>query len=186
MGKHGLGQRNDTCRRLCDLSDMNELVITGTLFPHKTIHNATWTSPDVITKSQIDHILISRRFRNSVKDTRVFRSADIGSDRYLVCMKVKLRLRNEPKGKKKHESNVRYCKAERWKHQESIFQTIFADDIALLSATKQQIQDKTRKLNVVECTSVGMKVSVEKTKTMRMNSKNQDRVTIDGQDIEDV
>ena len=100
MGKHGLGQRNDNGGRLCDLSDMNELVITGTLFPHKTIHKATWTSPDGTTKSQIDHILISRRFRNSVKDTRVFRSADIGSDHYLVCMKVKLRLRNEPKGAK--------------------------------------------------------------------------------------
>ena len=80
MGKHGLGQRNYNGGRLCDLSDMNELVITGTLFPHKTIHKATWTSPDGTTKSQIDHILISRRLRNSVKDTRVFRSADIGSD----------------------------------------------------------------------------------------------------------
>ena len=106
MSKHGLGERNDNGGRLCDLSDMNELVITGTLFSHKTIHKATWTSPDGTTKSQIDHILISRRFRNSVKDARVFRSADIGSDHYLVCMKVKLRLRNEPKGEK--STRVRY------------------------------------------------------------------------------
>ena len=82
------------------MSDMNELVITGTLFPYKPIHKATWTSHHGTTKRQIDHILISRRFRNSVKDTRVFRSADIGSDHYLVCMTVELRLRNEPKGKK--------------------------------------------------------------------------------------
>ena len=77
--KHGIGQRNDTGDRMCD---MNELLITGTLFPHKAIHKATWASPDGVTRTQIDHILISRRFRNSLKDTRVFRSADIGSDHF--------------------------------------------------------------------------------------------------------
>ena len=60
----------------------------------------------------------------------------------------------------------------RWKLTSKVDDLDFADDIALLSATKQQIQDKTRKLNV-EATRVGMKISVEKTKTMRMNSKNQ-------------
>jgi hypothetical protein len=78
---------------------MNELMITGTLFPHKTIHKATWTSPDGVTRNQIDHILVSRKFRNSVKDTRVFRSADMGSDHFLVCMEVKLRLRTNPREK---------------------------------------------------------------------------------------
>ena len=43
MGKHGLGRRNDN--RLCEMSDMNELVITGTLFPRRKIHKTTWTSP---------------------------------------------------------------------------------------------------------------------------------------------
>ena len=101
MGNHGSGQRNDNGERLCALSDMNSLVITGTLFPHKEIHKATWVSPNGKTRNQIDHILINRKFRNSVKDTRVFRSADIGSDHYLVCMKVKLSLRNQPKDKGK-------------------------------------------------------------------------------------
>ena len=35
-----------------------------------------------------------------MKDTRVYRSADIGSDHYLVCTTVKLRLRSQPKEKK--------------------------------------------------------------------------------------
>ena len=35
-----------------------------------------------------------------MKDTRVYRSADIGSDHYLVCTTAKLRLRSQPKEKK--------------------------------------------------------------------------------------
>ena len=38
MGKHGLGQRNENGERLCEFCDMNELVITGTLFPHIRIY----------------------------------------------------------------------------------------------------------------------------------------------------
>ena len=89
MGKHGLGLRNDKVERLCEICDVNELVITGTLFPHKTSHKATWVSPDRRTRNQIDHILINKRFRNSSNDTRVYRSSDIGSDHFCVCTKIK-------------------------------------------------------------------------------------------------
>lgn len=41
LGKHGLGKRNNNGERLCEMCDMNDLVITGTLFPHKDIHKAT-------------------------------------------------------------------------------------------------------------------------------------------------
>ena len=72
MGKHGLGVRNDNGERLCELCDLNELVITGTLFPHRTIHKATWISPDRKKKKQIDNVLVNKRFRNSIEDTRVY------------------------------------------------------------------------------------------------------------------
>ena len=101
MGKHGLVQRNDNGERLCDMCDMNELAITGTLFPHKTIHKVTWVSPGGNTMNQIDHVLINRRFRNAVKDTRVYRSADIGSDHHLLCTVVKLRLSKQATEKKR-------------------------------------------------------------------------------------
>ena len=89
MGKHGLGQRNENGERLCKFCDMNELVITGTLFPPKNIHKATWVSPNRITRNQIDHVLINERLRDSVKDTRVYSSANIRSDHYLLCTTVK-------------------------------------------------------------------------------------------------
>ena len=42
------------------MCDMSELVITGTLFPHKTIHKVMWDSPGGNAMNQIDHVLISR------------------------------------------------------------------------------------------------------------------------------
>ena len=81
--------------------DRSELVITGTLFPHKTIHKVMWDSPGGNAMNQIDHVLISRRFRNSVKDTRVCRSADIESDNHLLCTALKLRKTKQTTEKKR-------------------------------------------------------------------------------------
>ena len=55
--------------RICD---MNELVVVGTNFKHKNVHKTRWVSPNRITTNQIDHALIDKRLRNSVKDTRVY------------------------------------------------------------------------------------------------------------------
>ena len=84
---------------------MNELGITGKLFRHENISMATWVSPDGITRNQIDYVLIYKRFNNSVKHTRVCRSADIGSDHYLVRTTVKLGLNlwNQTKNRKELE-----------------------------------------------------------------------------------
>lgn len=55
MGTHGLGQMNENGERFADLCSLNQLVIGGSIFPHK----ATWRSPDHVTSNQIDHICIS-------------------------------------------------------------------------------------------------------------------------------
>ena len=60
MGRHGLGSTNDNGERLASFCAENNLVIGGTLFPHKKIHTATWKSPDQRTFNQIDHICISK------------------------------------------------------------------------------------------------------------------------------
>ena len=83
LGQHGTGDRNENGERLCEFCEMNDLVITGTIFPHKEIHKATWISPNGTTKNQIDHAMIAKEYRSSVMDTVVRRGADVGNDHYL-------------------------------------------------------------------------------------------------------
>ena len=89
MGTHGLGVMNDNGERFANLCANNQLVIGGSIFPHKRIHKATWISPD----HQIDHICISRKFRRAWQDVRVRRGADVPSDHYILLTTVRLRLK---------------------------------------------------------------------------------------------
>ena len=72
---------------------MNQLVIGGSVFPHKRIHKATWRFPDHRRENQIDHICINRKFRRPWRDVRVLRGADVPSDHHLVVTAVRLRLK---------------------------------------------------------------------------------------------
>ena len=74
----------------------------------------------------------------------------------------------------------------RWKFTSKLDDLDFADDIALLSSTKQQMQYKLNKFDA-EARRVGLKINVEKTKMMRINPSSQEQFTIGTQDrIEDV
>ena len=73
----------------------------------------------------------------------------------------------------------------RWKLTTKLEDLDFADDIALLSSTKQHIQTKTDKL-AHDAERVGLKVNVDKSKLLQINSRNNDTVEVNGQEIEDV
>lgn len=61
MGKHGcIGCMNKNGERFADICADYNLVIAGTVFPHKPIHKAAWMSPDRATENQIDHIYLNR------------------------------------------------------------------------------------------------------------------------------
>ena len=86
------------------------MVIGGTIFPHKPCHKATWRSPDARTENQNDHITINRRWRSSLQDARVKRSADVGSD---VVAQLKLKLAVTKKRKNlRRRYGVRKLKSE--------------------------------------------------------------------------
>ena len=50
MGAQGIGQMNKNGERFVDMCALNQLVIGGSIFPHKRIHKATWRSPDHVTE----------------------------------------------------------------------------------------------------------------------------------------
>lgn len=93
LGNEAVGRRNENGEIFVSFCEVNNLVIGGTKFKHKEIHKITWKSPDGRTKNQIDHIAINGRFARSMRDVRVKRGADVGSDHYLVVMDLKLRLK---------------------------------------------------------------------------------------------
>ena len=98
MGKEGLGEMNNNGQLLTDFCNVNQLVIGGTVFPHKNIHKWTWKSPQG-HQNQIDHMIICKKWRSCLKDVRVKRSADVASDHHLLVASVRTTLstqRNAP------------------------------------------------------------------------------------------
>jgi exonuclease III len=79
---------NDNGVRVVTFASSKNLVVKSTMFPHRSLHKYTWTSPDGKTHNQIDHILIDRRRHSSILDLRSFRGANCDSDHYLVLAKV--------------------------------------------------------------------------------------------------
>lgn len=73
MGQHGLGGINENGERFADLCTMNNLVIDGSISPHRRRHKANWVSPNLVTKNQIDYICMTMKFRRSLQGVRVRR-----------------------------------------------------------------------------------------------------------------
>ena len=100
VGQFGLGKRNERGEKLIDHCRNHRLVITNTIFKQEKRRRYTWKMPGDIGRYQIDYIMVKQRFRNSVKKSCSYPGADADSDHNLVCMKVKLQLKNIKSGKK--------------------------------------------------------------------------------------
>ena len=92
MGRYGLGKRNENGEIFIDLCANYEMIIGGSVFPHKDLHKSTWVAPNNRAFNQIDHIAISKKWRRSLLDVRSYRGADVASDHYLVVAQLKLKL----------------------------------------------------------------------------------------------
>ena len=132
MGRHGIGEQNENGELFTEFCTFNNLVIGGTLFPHKAIHKTTWNSPDGKTQNQIDHITIGRKWRRSLHDVRVKRGADAASDHHLVVavLKTKLKAFNDQAGRPSHKFNIHILK-EKAKTEE--FQVELRNKFSVLS-----------------------------------------------------
>ena len=63
--------------------------VRSTTFPYKDIHKDTWCSVAGRAVNQIDHFLISNRFRRTITDIRALTGPDIGSDHNLIKITLK-------------------------------------------------------------------------------------------------
>jgi len=86
-------ETNDNGMKMIQFALSKGLNIRSTTFPHKDIHKETWYSADGRTANQIDHVLISNRFRSAITDIRALRGPDIGSDHNLLKINFKVKLR---------------------------------------------------------------------------------------------
>ena len=72
-----------------------------------------------------------------------------------------------------------------WTLLEQLEDLDFVDDLALLSHTHKQMQEKTSQLEV-EASKIGLRVNAGKTKLMRINSTNSNSITLSSGEIEEV
>ncbi|VDO54997.1 unnamed protein product [Schistosoma margrebowiei] len=72
-----------------------------------------------------------------------------------------------------------------WTAQNQLDDLDFADDIALLSCTHEQMQIKTASVAAISA-SVGLNIHKGKTKVLKFKTENSNPTTLDGETLEDV
>ena len=72
----------------------------------------------------------------------------------------------------------------RWKMMRQLEDLDYADDIALISSTWAQAQTKLERLGS-NSEGTGLKININKTKMLRLNTRRQDPIKINGTDVED-
>jgi hypothetical protein len=63
---------NDNGVRVVHFTTSKNLVVKSNMFPRRSIHKCTWTSPDGKTHNQINHILIDTRRHSSILECQIF------------------------------------------------------------------------------------------------------------------
>ena len=75
-GKFGLGVQNEASQRLTEFCQETALVIANTFFQQHKRRLYTWTSTDGQYRSQIDYILYSHRWRNTIESAMTRQGTD--------------------------------------------------------------------------------------------------------------
>ena len=99
IGPHGMGDcnGNGNDETLLDFCLNNQLLVTNTWFKHASIHKTTWFRNGNCSRPGhiIDYILVNRRFRSSILDTRVYRSVLHESDHELVVSTLHVKIKTK-------------------------------------------------------------------------------------------
>ena len=71
LGSHDTGEQNEKTCHFIDFAFTNDFLIGSSLFAHKSIHKCSLSSPDATTYNRINHSLVNRRWRSSLKITQL-------------------------------------------------------------------------------------------------------------------
>ena len=148
VGPYGLGVRNENGDLMLDFCREFGLVVTNTWNEQRVEERHTWISPNGRTGNQIDYILIDKRYRNSLNNSRSRPKADCGSDHNPVVAEVHTQLKKIKKGEGTKRWNVKRLEMEanRINFQERISEKMdsvgdFGDINDTWEKTKKIIQD---------------------------------------------
>src|SRR2546425_7933159 len=89
-----------------NFSKRHNLFVTNTWFQQKRSAQHTWISPDKKTKNQIDYVLIDKRFRNGIQNSKSIPGADCESDHNPAIVTMKIRLQRVRKSKQTVKWNI--------------------------------------------------------------------------------
>ena len=92
IGKFGPGHANDRGQCLLEFTKQHKLLIANTFFTDKLTRTTTWYSPEGLHHSQIDFILVSKRYQSVINGakTQVYPGADVCSNHDLLMMTMKV------------------------------------------------------------------------------------------------
>jgi len=91
-------ETNHNGQLLYDLAEATDLIIGNTVFRKRYGKMMTHLNSGTGTKSQIDYVLVRRKWRGCLQDVEAYSSlASLGSDHRVVVATVKLRLRANAK-----------------------------------------------------------------------------------------
>ena len=83
-----------------ELCVSNNLFLSKTIFENKDIYKSAWISTKGGTKNAIGYICVSRKWRSSVRNVRVYRGAEIHSDHDQVKTEIRVKLEERSKNNK--------------------------------------------------------------------------------------
>ena len=88
VGRYGEINLNDNGIKLVEICEQHKLKILNGFFNHKDIHKYTWHQDTRGLKTIIDYIITKQDTKWVVRDTRVYRGVECGTDHYLLMAKI--------------------------------------------------------------------------------------------------
>lgn len=88
VGCFGEDTLNDNGERIIAICELNNLRITNGFYKHRNIHKYTWTQPTKKLKSIIDYFITKKETTMKIKDVRVKRGMECGSDHLLLVANI--------------------------------------------------------------------------------------------------